>query len=382
MAEELSIENEADFVKKRLLSAILALAMTAACMTACGNSSSISDVKSSSTPDSSLSVPESTADSESKTESTADSESKADSKADTSSDSDSSTTEEKQEEKEMLIKVEHLTPSGELIYTQTREYVKNDKGKILNSKFTITGDPKKSKASIKESAAKYEYDDNYKHCKYYDDKNEMSSEWFYDDNGDIIKSISYRNGRVDKTYLYEYNNIGKKSKAVEYAGTEQDRSKVITTTYTYNDKRLIQKESIVAENNGTKLNSNVVYEYDANGNNTKIIKQYNVGTSMNSTDTFTYTYDDHNNCTKKIVETAAKGMNPSKTEYKYEYVYNGDSYEKTSFGLLPTNNQYLPGSKQTYLGNNLTEEIIYSPQESLKGNLVVMEIVKYTYGTV
>ena len=38
MAEELSIENEADFVKKRLLSAILALAMTAACLTACSES--------------------------------------------------------------------------------------------------------------------------------------------------------------------------------------------------------------------------------------------------------------------------------------------------------------------------------------------------------
>ena len=38
MAEELSIENEADFVKKRLLSAIIALAMTAACLTACSES--------------------------------------------------------------------------------------------------------------------------------------------------------------------------------------------------------------------------------------------------------------------------------------------------------------------------------------------------------
>ncbi|MBP1536789.1 MAG: hypothetical protein ILA17_02820 [Ruminococcus sp.] len=70
MAEELSIENEADFVKKRVLAAVSALIMAFACMTACGNSSSISDVKSSSTPDSSLSVPESTADSDSKTETT------------------------------------------------------------------------------------------------------------------------------------------------------------------------------------------------------------------------------------------------------------------------------------------------------------------------
>ena len=367
------------FMKKRALAIVLSVFM-AACMTACGDSASTADTEKTE-GSSSQAQSESTADSESKSESTADSESKADSKADASSDSDSSEAEEKKEE-EKLIKVEHLTPSGELIYSQTLEYVKNDKGEVLNSKFTITGDPKKSKASIKESAARYEYDDNYKHCKYYNEKNEMSSEWFYDDNCKIIKSISYSSGRVDKTYLYEYNNNGNKTKAVQYDGTEQDRSKVVTTTYTYNDKGLVQKESIVADKNGDKLYSDIVYEYDANGNNTKIIKNYNIGTAVNSTDTFTYTYDDHNNCTKKIVETAAKGMNPSKTEYKYEYVYNGDSYEKTSFGLLPTNNQYLPGSKQTYSGNNLTEEIIYSPQESLKGNLVVMEIVKYTYGTV
>ena len=46
MAEELSIENEADFVKKRLLSAILALAMTAACLTACSESNDSSQMQS------------------------------------------------------------------------------------------------------------------------------------------------------------------------------------------------------------------------------------------------------------------------------------------------------------------------------------------------
>ena len=46
MAEELSIENEADFVKKRLLSAIIALAMTAACLTACSESNDSSQMQS------------------------------------------------------------------------------------------------------------------------------------------------------------------------------------------------------------------------------------------------------------------------------------------------------------------------------------------------
>ena len=73
MAEELSIENEADFVKKRLLSAILALAMTAACMTACGDSASTADTEkteSSSSQAQSESAAESSKNSSSQTETT------------------------------------------------------------------------------------------------------------------------------------------------------------------------------------------------------------------------------------------------------------------------------------------------------------------------
>lgn len=76
--------KEVAFMKKRLLAVLLAMTMTAACLTACGESSSTADTEKT---ESSSSQVESNTDSESKTESTADisPESTADSKAENSS---------------------------------------------------------------------------------------------------------------------------------------------------------------------------------------------------------------------------------------------------------------------------------------------------------
>ena len=375
-------------MKKRALAAVSALIMAFACMTACGNSSSTSDAKSSSTPEGSSSVSESTADSSaSSPESAADSkpgsESKPDSKSDASSDSDSSTTEEKQGEEEVLLKVEHFTPSGELIYTQTREYVKNNKGEPVPSKFTITGDKTRSQAASIESAARYEYDDNYKHCKYYNEKNEMSSETFYNDEGLKIKSLMYKSGRVNDTYLYEYDNNQNITKETYYFGTQDKYISMRVTTYSYKDGRLASEHTDNKFQTGKSTSADKTYEYDSNGN---VVRTTTVD-SVGSKTIVSSTYDAKNNRTSSKTESLIAGSMTVASDFHYEYTYNADSYVKVTLPKTKVKNnygrEYYPTSKQTYSGDDLTEEIIYSPQEALKGNFEsVLEIVKYTYGTV
>ena len=368
-------------MKKRALAIVLSVFM-AACMTACGDSASTADTEKTE-GSSSQAQSESVADSESKTESTADSESKPDSKADAISDSDSSKTEEKQEEKEVLLKVEHFTPSGELIYTQTREYVKNNKGEPVPSKFTITGDITKSQAASKESGARYEYDDNYKHCKYYNGKNEMSSETFYNDEGLKIKSLMYKSGRVNDTYLYEYDNNQNITKETYYFGTQDEYISMRVTTYSYKDGKLVSEHTDNKFQTGKSASADKTYEYDSNGN---VVRTTTVDSVGNKT-IVSSTYDAKNNCTSSKTESLIAGSMTVASDFHYEYTYNADSYVKVTLPKTKVKNnygrEYYPTSKQTYSGNNLTEEIIYSPQEALKGNFEsVLEIVKYTYGTV
>lgn len=366
-------------MKKRVLAVLLAMTMAAACMTACGDSASTADTEKTA---GSSSQAESDTGSESKTESTADSESKADSKAEASSDSDSSEAEEKKEE-EKLIKVEHLTPSGELIYTQTREYVKNNKGEPVPSKFTITGDKTRSQAASKESAARYEYDDNYKHCKYYNEKNEMSSETFYNDEGLKIKSLMYKSGRVNDTYLYEYDNNQNITKETYYFGTQDKYISMRVTTYSYKDGRLASEHTDNKFQTGKSASADKTYEYDSNGN---VVRTTTVDSVGNKT-IVSSTYDAKNNRTSSKTESVIAGSMTVASDFHYEYTYNADSYVKVTLPKTKAKNnygrEYYPTSKQTYSGDELTEEIIYSPQEALKGNFEsVLEIVKYTYGTV
>ncbi len=368
-------------MKKRVLAAVSALIMAFACMTACGNSASTAETsktESSSATDSSSSVSESTADS-----SASSSESVSDSKSESSSSSDSSTTEEKQGEKEVLLKVEHFTPSGELIYTQTREYVKNNKGEPVPSKFTITGDKTRSQAASIESAARYEYDDNYKHCKYYNEKNEMSSETFYNDEGLKIKSLMYKSGRVNDTYLYEYDNNQNITKETYYFGTQDKYISMRVTTYSYKDGRLASEHTDNKFQTGKSASADKTYEYDSNGN---VVRTTTVD-SVGSKTIVSSTYDAKNNRTSSKTESLIAGSMTVASDFHYEYTYNADSYVKVTLPKTKVKNnygrEYYPTSKQTYSGDELTEEIIYSPQEALKGNFEsVLEIVKYTYGTV
>lgn len=290
------------------------------------------------------------------------------------------TTAEPQPEKEVLLKVEHFTPDGKFIYSQTREYVKNDKGEPLPSKFKITGNPSDSIMAIKEYAARYEYDDDFKHEKYYNEKDELSSEYFYDDNGYIIKHISYSQGKVNNVTLYENNSDGLPVKETRYDGSEKDYSRVHTTTNTYSKDRLKKSITVTKNKNGNgDAKAEIVYKYDDNGNNTKISASYSYGGGQKDV----FTYDDHNNCTsKKTTTTGIDGNSTPQNEFKYEYSYNGNTYTKTILTKsLVKKLGFFPDSQETYSGDKIIEKIVYSPQEAVKGNLEsVAEIVEYTYG--
>ena len=290
----------------------------------------------------------------------------------------------KREEKEVLLKVEYFKPSGELIYSQNREYVKDKNGVIWFLKSTITGDPEKSKVSSKRGASRYEWDADFKHGKYYNDKNEMSSESFYNDNGYIVKELSYSKGRVDEVYLYEYDSDGNTIKETFYAGTEDNYGSVRVTKYSYKGGKIISEDTETKHSNGNTAIAKRTYKYDSKGNEIKTVDTWANGTKTVCTKTF----DDHNNCTFKRTENIVNGKSEkSNFDFRYKYTYDGDNYVKVSFSEFPSKQssgeKYWPVTKETYKGDKIIEEVIYSWEDAMKGKYKVPdEIIKYTYGKV
>jgi hypothetical protein len=131
----------------------------------------------------------------------------------------------------------------------------------------------------------------------------------YDENGNEILEIFYKDGEEDTRYTYEYDQNGNKIK-----GTCTDEDGTTVTTYEYNtDNNLIHEieydedGQVVSEDtydsygnwtsskyNGEYFSSDRTYEneYDDNGNLVKCT-EYNLGEIY---DYIVYTYDSNNNC--------------------------------------------------------------------------------------
>ena len=376
-------------MKQHYLKAIFAITLAAACLTACGDSSSQQDsgmvTEENSTIERVTEIPNEPGYEIAPGADIPETSTEEPSSAEESKEANSAE-EEKPEEEQVLLKVEHFTPSGDLIYAQNLEYVKNNNGDILPLKATIEGNTELSKASIKESAYTYEYDDDFKHSKRYDKNGELDFEAFYDNNGKVTKLLIYESSRVNNTYLYEYDSEGRLSQETQYDGTETDYGRAVTTTYSYNNDGHVQKESFVAkDNSGDEIQTGEkAYEYDANGNNTKVTTTYSYGGGQIDT----YTFDDHNNCTSKKVESLQDGQTTLQNSIRYEYEYNGDDYVKTSLSKYWNNDDYgedfyFTASKETYSGGKIQLKEIYSAEDAAHGNFdVLAETVKYTYGNV
>lgn len=118
---------------------------------------------------------------------------------------------------------------------------------------------------------------------------ERTTEFEYDENGNIVKQIAIINGEVS-TYTYVYNEIGLYDYA-HYVGADGSEC---TYDYTYNEKgyRITETYSDSYENSYV-----CSFTYDDNGNLTRMA--YEVGDEVHSLD-ITYTFDEKDNLTKKV----------------------------------------------------------------------------------
>ena len=250
--------------------------MTAACLTACGDSASTADTEKTES-NSSQAQSESVADSESKTESTADSESKADSKADTSSDSDSSTTEEKQEEKEVLLKIENYESDQLRSYTVYSYNYDAGEHKYIR---TTTNHKISGQNETEESGDITDYNEELKViCSYFSQTKQISDKFEYNQDGKVSKRTSYNsNGTIREYVVYEYGNdvvtettYGNDNKVLQTKKKEYSDNKLIKestspmgfeTVYKYNDKgELITKDST------NDVIAHESYKYEYSGDN-------------------------------------------------------------------------------------------------------------------
>ena len=220
----------------------------------------------------------------------------------------------------------------------------------------------------------------------------------------------YSEGRVKEVYLYEYDSDGNKIKKTEYYGTEDKYSSVTVTKYSYKGGNIISEYAenkdrdghtdttkitykynssgkIISENteikrsNGITGTFNRTYKYDSKGNEIKMIESYSDGKKA----VITKEYDDHNNCIYRKNETIENGKaEKSIVDGRFKYTYDGDNYVKVT--LLETqisSGDFYPVTKETYKGDKIIEEVIYSSGEAWKGKFEVPdEIIKYTYGKV
>ena len=285
-------------MKKRVLAAILSMAMAAACMTACGDSASTADADPSSKADSSSSVSESSSaasESTDDSDSSADSDSKADSTADsdTDSDTDSSTPEEKQEEMSVKLKIETYDGNNELYKVQKYNYEYDEKtGHYIRTEMISERNYQGKMSAEKLGTSKYEYDKDLNPISVIDTSNgKVRLQYEYDDKGQQIKETQYSttNGSIEEYRLYEYDENNKCIKETLYtsdgkvymvynreyengkiAKVKLEQSGIVTeSVYTYNDKgHLIQIKS----NNKAVQTIDYEYEYYDDGGYKKTTK--------------------------------------------------------------------------------------------------------------
>ena len=323
-------------MKKKILAAALSVIIAAASLTACSESASTAETsktESSSATDSSSSVSESTADSSSESESKSDSES--DSKADTSSDSDSSTPEEKQEDKDVLIKTETYASNKQLTEytTYTYEYDEATGHYICNAMHATSSINNPGTMNPEKPWGKDEYDKDMKLLAEYDVKTgKQTHKYEYDENGNRIKYTHFdeTTGNVLESAQYEYNADGNCVKEIRY--NDKGEADVTITREFSNGKKTHEKHESKA---GGYDN---VYTYNEKGD---VIRVDTAAFSITTYDEYSYEYYDdggYKKTYKRIIDGKNVGTQidtyDSNGNHTLKEVVNGIT-TKYYYGKLP-----------------------------------------------
>ena len=242
-----------------------------------------------------------------KTESTADSESKTDSKADASSDSDSSNAEEKQAEKEVLLKKEtYMGNDLSERCTYSYEYDKST-GHYIRTEQKESSSIQKPGTMETSYISKNEYDKDMTLIATYNEAGQLTLKNELNENGKVSKSTQYtKTGTVQGYHLYEYDNDGNCTKDTYYNSKGK-----IQETYSYeysNGKKTKEKY----ESNGV-VNENTI-TYNEKGDIVRV--EYNKDRYVD----YTYEYTNEGGYKKTIKSK----LNSNVSTIEETYNSNGD----------------------------------------------------------
>jgi antitoxin component YwqK of YwqJK toxin-antitoxin module len=135
----------------------------------------------------------------------------------------------------------------------------------------------------------------------------------YDDADNLLKMlVKNLDGKVNETFLYEYDSSNRLTREEYQHGTASD-----VKTYEYDETG--RTSSIVSEYNGV-VTCRETYEYDENGNLKKQLNDYNTTATVT-----TRSYDEHGNVIEERKEENGKCLD----RVCYEYDANGNCVKKT-----------------------------------------------------
>ncbi len=359
-------------MKKRIIAVILSLAMSAACLTACSeekneekNTADTTTVTSAATAASEETKEGETTTTQEKTTTAKQKETTTASKQ-TTTQSETTKTEPAVKKRRMLSKAEYFDDRNKLYYLVEHDYtIDSDSGNI---KEVVTQSGKKiyhNYESLKTDKYVYinYYDKDFNCLKTTDKDGGIDSEYVRDKNGKPLKYISYNNGELDYTDVYEYRSNGSLSKITRY----NKNNKISQTSY-YNKNEKIEKEEY-------SIGQVRQYKYDSKGNQVKN-EVHQKGKIISRT---TSKFNSQGNMTYTKTEAFSLDGDFSTISYEEEYERKNtdNGYILTAYPLDEGKRKGKTCSKTVYFIDNGVEKISKELSYSEDGKL--SETIKYTY---
>ncbi|SFD61059.1 DNRLRE domain-containing protein [Bacillus sp. UNCCL81] len=173
--------------------------------------------------------------------------------------------------------------------------------------------------------------------------------WLYPSDSDKLISTTFNQGQMSETTSYSYNNMNQNSivsnggKNFLFSYDELGNLRSYTagnnssTSYQYDNRNLIDTERIQLDNGSILLDES--YEYDANGNRTKV--------NLPNNQAVVYTYDSLNQLTSEELPNGTKNV------YSYDGFGNRTNVKETKDGATTeTNSQFNKENQLTEYGND------------------------------
>ena len=216
----------------------------------------------------------------------------------------------------------------------------NMAGEAVRSLLVTETDYDGEGAVTSQSQIKYEYDSDGNQIRVLLGHEDRLWTYKYDDSGNLIEEVSYKNGVIISHEKYEYDEDGRKIKSLACFG---ERSKTVSV-YQYNDYGNLTMESTYSYY-GEKVNKiGCLYEYDRGGN---LIRR-----TFSKEDVF-------NGAEEYMYDTSGNLANEASYDEEGNTLWiNGFDYDENGNMIKETTLSYIKKCEYDKL-NNKTKEIYY-----------------------